>query len=112
MARKPKQQQPIVIDTADLTPQDLGSGYKLTFQRSTKDATQVRAVVKGPDGGIIVAGDVVPESNAFASRLAALHNMQHRNYNLSLGLRPDATKQDQLDALQAQIEKMYGGNTP
>lgn len=63
---KGEQMQPNDIESADL-----GSGYTLSFQKSTKDGS-VRAVVKNPEGAIFITGPVVPAEKAFQSRIAVL----------------------------------------
>lgn len=86
---------PIVIPADDLTPSDLGMGYRLSFQRSTKDIKQVRAVIKDPEGMVIFSGKVTDESNALASRMEVLYLMK------------EATK-----ALLKKATEMFGGTLP
>ena len=106
MAKAKKPKTPIVIDTSDLSPSDLGNGWKLKFQRSSVNPKQVRAVIVTDKGEIWAKGDVVDESNAFASRIAALSNSRHKNYNLMHGLPADATKEDQVKNLEKMALKM------
>ncbi len=106
MKKPRKPQTPIVIDTSSLHSQDLGKGWTLKFQRSTKDPKQVRAVITTDKGEVWAKGDVVDESNALASRISALANIRHKNYNLMHGLPADATKEDQLKNLEEMALRM------
>lgn len=104
--------KPVVINAADLSSTDMGHGYRLVFQRSTKDPKQVRAVVKAPDGSVYASGDVVDESNAFHSRIQALSNSKKRIYCTSLGLGPEATEEEQKEALLKKVERDFGPLPP
>jgi hypothetical protein len=52
----------------DMSPCDLGNGYRLVFQEDKTNKNQVRAVVKSPDGTVFVAGPVVDRARAFVSK--------------------------------------------
>ena len=56
----------------DITPADLGNGYRLIFQEVKGDSSRVRAVVKNPDGTIFITGPVVERRLAITSRQAVL----------------------------------------
>lgn len=88
----------------------MGGGYHLLFQRNA--AGKVRAVIKAPDGSIYARGDVVDEANAFQSRLTAISNAKTRTYNRTLGLGPNATREEQLQALEQQIMSQFPGWPP
>jgi hypothetical protein len=89
-----------------LEAQDLGRGWMLKFQRSTRDATKVRAVIYTDKNAVWVTGPVVEESEAFTSRFAALCDSQKKNYAAGLGLDENATQADILDALAKKLPKM------
>lgn len=89
-----------------LEPQDLGHGWTLKFQRSTRDATKVRAVIYTDKGVVWVAGEVVDESEAFKSRFTALANSQKKNYAAGLGLDENATQDEMAEALLSQFRNM------
>lgn len=97
------------IDAAKHNPlesQDLGGGWSLKFQRSTKDAAKVRAVVYTDKGALWVAGPVVDESEAFTSRFVALCDSQEKNYAMGLGLSANATQAEVLDELAKKARNM------
>lgn len=77
-----------------LEPEDLGAGWKIVFQRMKSDPSQVRAVIKNPQGEIWARGKTVPELEAWASRLEALANSKKRNYHASLGLPLEASDEE------------------
>lgn len=93
------------VDMKDTTPQDLGPGLVLSFQRSVKDSTKLRAVIK-QDGKVVITSEVMGEDQAFHARISAISNLRNRNYNLSHGLRPDATEEEQKEALLDMARKM------
>ncbi len=55
----------------DLSPADLGNGYRLSFQKHPTSG-QVRAVVKDSAGVVVVTGPTVLAVEAFRSRLEVL----------------------------------------
>lgn len=56
----------------EFKPIDLGSGFTLKFQHSTKDSTQVRAVITNADGVVAYRGPVVSESRAAQSQFSVM----------------------------------------
>ncbi len=106
-----KQKEPIKIDAADLSPMDLGDGWKLKFQRNQIN-NKVRAVVMDNKGEIYATGEVVDESEALISRLGALANSRKRTFNKTLGLTAEATDEEQLKAFEKHMYDRYDGPYP
>lgn len=63
----------------DLSPADLGKGYRLVFQNGKgPNAGKVRAVAKDSEGKAIVTGPIVDKDQAIVSRRAVLESPERK----------------------------------
>ena len=60
------------MQSNDISPADLGDGFKLNFQE-VRGGLAVRAVVKDASGIIVVAGEQALRSEAIKSRFDAIN---------------------------------------
>jgi hypothetical protein len=66
----------------DISPADLGKGFRLTFQRGKgPNEGKVRAVVKDSEGKIIASGPIVDANQAIISRRAVLESPERKAWD-------------------------------
>jgi len=78
----------------DLSPAELGNGYRLQFQKAPDG--RVRAIIKDPSGALIVKGVVVPEAEAYRSRMDVLASPESARW-LPGSSRPEPSPTDFCD---------------